>query len=165
MDIFDIISIRTFWRILLFLHSLVAVGMLATVTLQTVAALMPTQQTAGKFVDRFRPVPAESYTTAIIILYVTNFLLGVWIYAKYRTFVRIPMEQLGHWWTLGAFEFKEHIVAMGLGLLPAYWYFWHRPQSEEYASIRRYVTVFVAVSAWYAILSGHVANDFRVIGS
>jgi hypothetical protein len=28
---------------------------------------------------------------------------------------------LTYWWTLGGFEFKEHIIAMGIALLPAYY--------------------------------------------
>jgi hypothetical protein len=67
-------------------------------------------------------------------------------YTKYRTYVRIPMEQLQYWWTVGGFEFKEHIIAMGIALLPAYWYFWRQPLSQEHATIRKWVTVFIAVA-------------------
>jgi hypothetical protein len=63
------------------------------------------------------------------------------------------------------FEFKEHILAMGLGLLPAYWYFWQQPQSMEHATVRKWLTIFLAVSVWYGFVSGHIANDFRGIGS
>jgi hypothetical protein len=52
-------------------------------------------------------------------------------------------------------------MAMGLGLLPAYWYFWRQPQSTEYAVIRKWVTIFLAVSVWYGFLAGHTANDLR----
>lgn len=154
----------TFWSILLFIHFLLAVSLLAAITLQAVFVLMPARQVAGSFVDR-SPVPAASYTTAIIILYVLQALMGAWVYVKYRTYVRIPMEQLRHWWTVGSFEFKEHIVAMGFGLLPAYWYFWQPSQSAEYATVRRWVTVFLLISVWYSFVVGHVANDFRGVGS
>jgi hypothetical protein len=166
MDIiFNVIPEPTFWRILLFLHFLMAVVLLAAVTLQAAAVLMPAQQPAGHFVDRFSPVPAVSYTAMIAILYVVQALFGAWVYVKYRTYVRIPMEQLRHFWTVGSFEFKEHIVTMGLGLLPAYWYFWQDPQSAEHAVVRKWVTVFLAVCVWYAFLVGHTANDFRGVGS
>jgi hypothetical protein len=161
--IFSVITVDTFWRILLFIHFLVAVALLAAVTLQAAAVLMPVRQTAGHFVDR-GPVPAHSYTTLVVVLYVLQALMGAWIYVKYRTYVRIPMEELRHWWTVGAFEFKEHIVAMGVGLLPAYWYFSREP-GTEHAGIRRWITVFLALSVWYAFIVGHVANDFRGIGS
>jgi heme A synthase len=164
MDLFSIIREETFWNILLFVHFLMAVGLLAAVALQAVAVLIPARQAAGNFIDR-SPVPAVSYTALIVVLYVLQALMGAWIYVKYRTYVRIPMEELRHWWTLGSFEFKEHVVAMGAGLLPAYWYFWRQPLSAEDAGIRKWVTVFLAFSVWYAFVVGHVANDFRGVGS
>jgi hypothetical protein len=163
--IFDYIREDTFWKILLFIHFLMAVSLLAAVTLQAVAVLMPARQAAGNFIDHFSPVPAASYTALIVVLYVLQALMGAWVYVKYRTYVRIPMEQLRHFWTVGSFEFKEHIVTMGLGLLPAYWYFWQQPLSAEHAVVRKWVTVFLAISVWYAFLVGHTANDFRGVGS
>jgi len=164
----DMLQGRTFWRILLFLHFVMAVGLLAAVSLQTAAVLMPVRQaalTAGNFITRVRTAPPAWYVAAIVILYVPTFLLGAWVYIKYRTYVRIPMEQYGHWWTLGSFEFKEHVVTMGLALLPAYWYFWRQPLSEQHASARKWVTLFLAFTVWYAFVVGHVANDFRGVGS
>jgi hypothetical protein len=153
-----------FWRILLFGHFLLAVALLAAVTLQAAAVLMPARQVAGHFVDR-SPAPAAFYSTLIVVLYVVQALLGAWIYVKYRTYVRIPMEELRYWKTLGSFEFKEHVIAMGLGLLPAYWYFWAQPQSPQHASMRKWVTILLALSVWYGFVIGHLANDFRGIGS
>jgi heme A synthase len=161
----DIITDQTYWRILLFIHFLLSVGLLAAVTIQAVTVLMPARQLAGNFVDRSGPVPAAAYSTFIVILFVLQVLMGAWIYIKYRTYVRVPMEELRHWWTVGSFEFKEHIVSMGLGLLPAYWYFWRELPSPEYAAIRKWVTVFLAITVWYAFIVGHVANDFRGVGS
>src|SRR5437762_11322471 len=100
MDIiFDYISVGTFWKILLFIHFTLAVVLLGAVTLQAVAVLMPVRQAAGNLVVRFGPVPAASYTPLIVALYVPQFIMGMWVYIKYRTYVRIPMEQLGYWWT------------------------------------------------------------------
>jgi hypothetical protein len=162
---FEFISVRTFWRLLLFVHFVMAVGLLALVTLQAVAVLMPARQAVGNIVERFRLLPGTAIAHAIVLLYVPNFLLGAWVYIKYRTYVRIPMEQFGHWWTVGSFEFKEHIVTMGVALLPAYWYFWRQPLTEEYSAIRKWLVVFLAISVWYSFLVGHVANDFRGVGS
>jgi hypothetical protein len=162
----DIVSTETFWKIFLFAHFLLAVGLLAAVTLQSVAILMPAPQTAGGgFFSHFRPVPAGNFATLIVLLYVPNFLFGAFVYIKYRTYVRIPMEQLSHWWTVGAFEFKEHIISMGLAILPAYWYFYREPLNPQYAGIRKALTLFLAVAVWYSFISGHVANDFRGVGS
>ena len=101
----------------------------------------------------------------IVILYVPQFLMGAWVYIKYRTYVRIPMEQFGHWWTVGSFEIKEHVVTMGLILLPAYWYFWREPLAADYARERKWLTLFLAVAVWYGFIVGHTANDFRGVGS
>jgi hypothetical protein len=166
MDIISaIMSVQTFWKILLFVHFLLAVALLATVTLQAAVVLMPARQEAGNFIDRFHPVPAASFAILVVILYVPTAILGAWIYIKYRTYVRIPMEQLGYWWTLGSFEFKEHVVTMGLALIPAYWYFWRQPLSAEHAGTRKWLTLFLAFTVWYAVFIGHVANDFRGVGS
>ena len=154
----------TFWSILLFVHFLLSVALLAAVTLQAVTALLPARQVAGHFIDR-SPVPAPSYATLVVVLYLAQAVMGAWVYVKYRTYVRIPMEAQRHWWMVGSFEFKEHIVAMGMGLLPAYWYFWRPPISAEHDAVRRWLTVFLAISVWYAFIVGHVANDFRGVGS
>src|SRR5260370_2563839 len=129
--IFSVIREDTFWSILLFIHFLIAVALRAAVTLQAGSVLTSARQAAGNFIDRFSPVPAASYAAVILILYVPQALLGAWMYLKYRLYVRIPMEELRHWWTLGAFEFKEHIIAMGIGLLPAYSYLSRPPPSPQ----------------------------------
>jgi hypothetical protein len=166
MDIlFSVISVQTFWKIWVFLHFAVAVALLAAITLQAAAVLLPAPQVAGGPVGPFRPLLTAPSATLIVILYVVQALLGAWIYIKYRTYVRIPLEGLRHWWSVGAFEFKEHTITMGLALLPAYWYFWRDPSSQEYATIRKWLTVFLALSVWYGVAVGHVVNDFRGVGS
>jgi hypothetical protein len=165
MDIiFSIIREDTFWKILLFIHFLLALTLLAALTLQVVTVLMPARQVAGGFVDR-GPIPAASYATLIVVVYLLQALMGAWIYVKYRTYVRIPMEELRHWWTVGGFDFKEHTIAMGVGLLPAYWYFWQQPVSTQHAGVRKWLTVFLALGVWYALSLGHVASYFRGVGS
>src|ERR1700681_1679355 len=104
MDIiFDFIRVDTFWKTLLFIHFLIAVSLLAAVTLQAVAVLMPVPQAAGNFIDR-SSVPAASYTAVLAVLYVLQALMGAWVYVKYRTYVRIPMEEGRHFWMVGSFE-------------------------------------------------------------
>ncbi len=85
---------------------------------------MPVRQPAGGFVTRFRAVQGAGYATAVCVLWVITFLMGAWIYIKYRIYIRIPIERAGYWKTQGFFEMKEHLVTIGLGLLPAYWYLW-----------------------------------------
>ena len=163
--IFQYVKEETFWSILLFVHFVLAVGLLAAVTIQAIVVLLPARQVAGGHYVERGPISPAAYTTLIVVLYVLQSLMGAWIYVKYRTYVRIPMEAFKHWWTVGSFEFKEHIVSMGLGLLPAYWYFWRQPNSMDYDNVRRWITVFLALSVWYSFIVGHVANDFRGVGS
>jgi hypothetical protein len=164
MDI--LFSMQTLWKISLFLHFAVAVALLAAITLQAATMLAPAPQTAGAPSGSFRPLLlTPSAANLIVILYVVQALLGAWIYIKYRTYVRIPLEGFQHWWSVGAFEFKEHTITMGLALLPAYWYFWRNPAAQEHATIRKWLTVFLAFAVWYGLVVGHVVNDFRGVGS
>src|SRR5262245_22055121 len=85
MDIiFTVIREDTFWKILLSVHFMLALILLAALTLQVVTALMPARQVAGGFVDR-GPIPAASYATLIAVVYLLQALMGAWIYIKYRS--------------------------------------------------------------------------------
>jgi hypothetical protein len=164
-SIFDYISVNTFWTILFIAHALFAVALLGALTHQAVSVLVPVRQAAGAgFVTRFRAVQGAGYATAICVLWVITFLLGAWIYIKYRTYIRIPLERANFWKTQGVFELKEHLVTIGLGLLPAYWYLW-KNKSPDYESARKWVTVVLAAFCWYAFLVGHVVNNVRGFGS
>src|SRR5690349_10448956 len=115
--ILDYISVSTFWTILFVTHALLAVALLGALTHQAVSVLMPVRQTAGApgFVTRFRAVHGPGYATAVCVLWVLTFLMGAWIYIKYRTYIRMPLETQRAWKTLGVFELKEHLVTIGLG--------------------------------------------------
>ena len=93
------------------------------------------------------------------------FIFGGWIYTKYRIYVRIPIEQEGHWKTQGVFELKEHLVSLGLGLLPFYWHLWKKPRGDGDDAARKWLTVVLAAICWYAFLVGHIVNNVRGFGS
>src|ERR1700740_81161 len=143
----DIISVNTFWTIWLLVHLLLSVGLLGALTHQAVAVAMPVGRLAGPpgFVTRFRAVPAAGYATAVCVLWVLTFLVGSYIYTKYRIYIRIPLEQARYYKTGGFFDFKEHVASIGLVLLPAYWYFWKNAQNREYDNARKGVTLVLAV--------------------
>ena len=86
-------------------------------------------------------------------------------YTKYRTYVRIPIEQSFHWWTQGFFDFKEHVASIGMVMLPAYWYLWKNAQNPEYDTPRKIVTVFLCAACWFIFIVGHVLNNTRGFGS
>lgn len=164
--VLDYISVNTFWTILLIIHGLLAVALLGALTHQAMSVLVPVRQPAGGgFVTRFRGVSGAGYATAVCVLWVLTFIMGSWIYIKYRVYIRMPIERAGFWKTQGFFELKEHFVTIGLMLLPAYWYFWKNVKTPAYDSVRRWVTVVLAAICWFAFLVGHVVNNVRGFGS
>ena len=161
----DNISVTTFWTILFTVHALLAVALLGAITHQAAAVLSRHGSgTPGGFVTRFRSVSGPAYATAVCVLWVLAFIFGGWIYAKYRIYVRIPIEQEGLYKTLGAFELKEHLATIGLGLLPIYWHMWRSVRNAAYDSARKWLTVVLAGICWYAFLAGHVVNNVRGFG-
>ena len=163
--LFDYISVSTYWTILLIVHGLFAIALLGALTHQGLSVLTPVRAPAGGFVTRFRAVQGASYATAICVLWVLTFLMGAWIYIKYRVYVRVPIERAGFWKTQGFFELKEHVSTIGLVLLPAYWYLWTNSRSSQYAGARKWVTVLLAAICWFSFLVGHVVNNVRGFGS
>jgi hypothetical protein len=160
--LFDYISVDTFWTILLIIHGLLAVALLGALTHQAMAAVMPVRLAGNdSFVTRFRAVSGPRYANAVCVLWVITFIFGAWIYVKYRIHIRVPIEAQGFWKTLGVFELKEHLTTFGLGLLPIYWYLWMNPKNPAYESARKWVTVCLAATCWYAFLIGHIVNNVR----
>jgi hypothetical protein len=151
--------------VLLIIHGLLAVALLGAVTHQAISVALPPRTATDSFVSRMRAVSAPSYVTAIVVLYVATAILGGIIYPEYRLGVRVVLEQLSFWKAHGAFELKEHFAALGLGMLPAYWYFWRRPLAANYARARIMMTATLAFIVWWSFLVGHVLNNIRGFGS
>src|SRR4030081_2684777 len=106
--VLDYISVNTFWTILSTTHALLAVALLGALTHQAAAVLAPPRAAArGGFATGFRSVSGPSYAAAVCVLWVLAFMLGAWIYARYRLHVRILIEQEQLWKTLGVVELKE----------------------------------------------------------
>jgi hypothetical protein len=160
------ISTNTFWSIWLFVHLILAVGLLGALTHQAMAVTLPVRRPASTgIVTRFRAVPAAGYATAVCVLWVLTFIVGSYIYTKYRIYIRIPIEQGGYYKTGGFFDFKEHVATLGLVLLPAYWYFWKNPQDPQYDTARRMITIVLAVMCWFLFIVGHAVNNTRGFAS
>jgi hypothetical protein len=150
---------------LLIIHALLAVTLLGAITHQAISVWLPVRKTADSFVGRFRAVSAASYVNAIIILYVSTAILGgVFIYPEYRLSVRIVLEQMRLRVPVGIFDLKEHFVTVGLGMLPAYWYFWRQPFADNHARARAVLTAILAFIVWWSFLVGHILNNMRGFG-
>jgi hypothetical protein len=146
---------------LLIVHGLLAVALLGAITHQVVAVLWPARATAGTFVTKFRAVPSTSYVTAIVVLYLLTAVLGAIIYTHYTITARIAIIQLQLWKPYGLFEIKEHFAALGLAILPAYWYFWRVPNAPGATRARAVLTALLAVIVWWNFLIGHIINNLR----
>ncbi|MBV8835008.1 MAG: hypothetical protein JO000_00585 [Alphaproteobacteria bacterium] len=149
------------WLALLIAHGLLAFLLLGAITHQVVSAWAPAHARRGNILVRFSAVPGAGYVTAVIVLYIVNASFGGLIYTLYRISARLTLEQGHYWKTFGAFELKEHLVAVGLGLLPAYWYFWRSPGAEDHPRTRLMLTTLLAFIVWWGFIVGHLANNIR----
>jgi hypothetical protein len=153
------------WITLLLAHGLAAFMLLGAVTHQAVGVWLPARTKSATFLNRLRAVPPASYVNAIVVLFLTTAILGGIIYTNYRIGARLTLERGRFWKTFGAFELKEHIVTIGLAILPAYWYFWRAPLREEYARTRAMLTTVLGFVVWWGFLVGHLANNVRGLGT
>jgi hypothetical protein len=147
---------------LLIVHGLLAVTLLGAITHQALS-LVPRRAAAGplSFVGRFRGVESGAYATAIVVLFVVTAIGGALLYPQYRLDVRTALEDLQLRAANGVFEIKEHLAAIGLGLLPTYWIFWRAPLASGQAAARRYLTWLLAFIVWWSFLVGHVLNNIK----
>ena len=61
----------------------------------------------------------------------------------------------------GAFEIKEQLAALGLGMLPAYWVLWNKPTTAEWMTARKGLTWFLTAVVWWKFVVGHVLNNIQ----
>jgi len=146
--------------VLVIIHGLVAVALLGAITHQTLSAWASASARPGSFFGRFRTVPSVAFTNAIIVLYLVTATLGAIVYLYFRVEIRPAMEQASRWEALGFFDLKEHFIAIGLALLPAYSVCW-RQSSEESTRTRTALTSLLAFIVWWGFLVGHVMNNIR----
>ena len=146
---------------LLIIHGLLAVTLLGAITHQAIGVCWPARATASSFVGRMRMVSASTYVNAILVLYMLTAILGGLIYPIYRVSVRFVLEQSQLYAANGSFELKEHFVAVGLGMLPVYWYVWRQPLADVFARTRTVITGMLAFIVWWSFLVGHILNNIR----
>src|SRR5262245_8788267 len=151
--------------VILILHGLVAVGLLGAITHQTLAVWAPSGAPPRSFFSRFRAVPSAAFANAVVILYLLSALLGAVVYLYFKIYVQPDLERDRHWPALGLLELKEDFLAIGLGLLPAYWVSWRRPLGDERGRTRAALTAVRAFVIWWSVLVGHVLNNIVGFGS
>ena len=109
-------------------------------------------------------MPSASFANAIVVLYSVVALLGAVVYLYFRVDIRPELERASYWQALGLFDIKEHFVAIGLALLPAYWVSWRQSGSHEPTQTRAALTAILAFIVWWGFLIGHVLNNIRGFG-
>jgi len=148
--------------VLLIIHGLLAVALLGALTHQAFSVVPASSSTNKRsFFARFRSVNGPAYAGPIVVLFLLTAIGGALLYPQYRIDVRTTLEDLQLRSANGIFEIKEHLVALGLGLLPAYWLFWRTPLAADQATSRRYLTWLLAFIVWWGFVVGHVLNNIK----
>jgi hypothetical protein len=109
-------------------------------------------------------VPSASFANAIVVLYAVTAILGAVVYLSFRVDIRPGLERAGHWQALGLFDLKEHFVAIGLALLPAYWVCWRERRADKSSRTPAALTLILAFIVWWSFLIGHVLNNIMGFG-
>jgi hypothetical protein len=151
--------------VLAIVHGLVAVALLGAITHQTLATWVPVGAKPESFFGRFRAVHTESFANAVVMLYVLTAALGAIVYLNFKVDIAPNLERDGHWLALGLFDLKEDFAAIGLGLLPAYWVVWRRPETQASDLTRTALTSLVAFIAWWSFIVGHVMVNIMGFGA
>jgi hypothetical protein len=148
-------------QVLLLVHVVLGATLLGALTHQALSFFRRSGPGTHTIVSRFRNVHAPTFTNTIIVLFIASNLLGGLMYPRYRLDVRTVLEDLQLRAANGLFEIKEHFGALGLGILPAYWYYWRGPLTEEVAATRKYLTWMLAFITWWNFLVGEGLNNIR----
>jgi hypothetical protein len=147
---------------LLIVHGLLGVALLGAITHQSFGvAARKRREGRRSFLDRFGQIDAAAYTNAVVLLFVLTSVGGAFLYAPYRVDVRPALEDRQLQAANGIFEIKEHLAAIGLGLLPAYWVFWRKTVDPAEFPTRRYLTWMIAFCTWWNFIVGHVLNNIK----
>jgi hypothetical protein len=149
---------------LLMLHMLAAVFVLGATTHQALGAAWPGKD-KRTFFSSMRSVRGNLYINAIIVSYIIAAVLGGIVYVEYRLTVWFVLQNLDLRLHNGLFELKEHWAAIGLMLLPAYWYYWRQPQDPKHTGVRGALAGIIAFIVWYNFIVGHILNNTRGIES
>ena len=148
---------------LLIVHALCAVFMLGALTHQALSVWWPPGPGQQSFYASFRAVRSSRYSNFVIISFIATASLGAVLYPSYRLTVRVVLEDLQLNWANGIFELKEHFVAIGLGLLPAYWFYWRQPTAENGIPARMLTTMLASI-VWWSFIVGHILNNIKGFG-
>ena len=142
---------------LVLVHGLISVALLGAITHQAFAVTARRVEARNtSFMARFRGTDPGAYSTAIVVLFATVILTGAFLYPSYRMVVRPTLQALDLRAANGVFEIKEHLSAIGLIMLPAYWAAWRQPLVPEYSAARIGLTWILASMVWWNFVVGQL---------
>lgn len=153
------------WIALLIIHGLLAFLLLGAITHQVVSVWAPVRAPAANFIARYRAVGSANYANAVVVLYLVQLILGGILYTNYRISVRLMLMAEHFLKSAGAFEIKEHLMSLGVALLPAYWYYWQPSLNAADTRTRTALTTFLAFIVWWGFLIGHIVDNVRGLGT
>ena len=152
------------WITLLIVHGVAAFLLLGAVTHQVICVWAPVHARVSNFVGHVRAVAGVDYVGAIIVLYLFTFVLGAFIYPEFKITDWDYLVKGSFHKSVDGFEFKEHFLAIGIAILPAYWYSWRTPLNLEHALTRAMLTTILAFISWWGFIVGHVLNNIKGLG-
>ena len=148
-------------QVLLVLHVLLGAALLGAITHQAFSVVRKPSAPPRSFVERFRGVNSPTFTNVIVLLFISNVILGGLLYPRYRVDVRPTLEDLQLRAANGVFETKEHFAAIALGVLPAYWLAWRPPLLPARGNTRKYLTWILAMVVWWSFVVGELLNNIK----
>jgi hypothetical protein len=146
-------------------HGLLAVALIGAISHQTLATWAPAGAKPKSFFGRFRAVKSASFANAVVVLYLVTAALGAIVYLAFKLDIAPGLERDGHWLALGLLDLKEDFVAIGLGLLPAYWVCWRKSPLDAPDPTRSGLTSLLAFIVWWSFIVGHVMVNIMGFGA
>lgn len=147
---------------LLMAHVLLAVVLIGALTHQVFSLWKPLPAQAHRNLwTSFRSVRSMAYTKGIAVLYVLTVIGGGIVYPFYVLDAKQTLVNMGLDPVIGVFEIKEHFAILGLGLLPAYVYYWANAENARDLLVRRILTVILALFVWWNFWVGHIVTTIR----
>jgi len=145
----------------LILHGLVAFLLVGAITHQMIGVWRNKPSPSSTFFQSLINVRGMTYVNAIVVLYIMTALLGAYVYPGYVLDVKGSLTDSQMNGAIGAFEVKEHLVIVGLAMLPSYWYLWKKVPATEFRTSRQINTTLVCAMVWVSFVVGHVLNNIK----
>ena len=164
---FMLISVNTFWTILLIIHGLLAVALLGALTHQAMAVLMPVRQSGRQDSSRaFAPSPPLATPPQSASCGFSRSSWGRGSTPSIASTCAFRSSRPATGKPKASSSFKEHAATLGLGAASDLLVLLEERRTiRNTTGIRKSVTAVLAFICWFDFLVGHVLNNVRGFGS